>query len=134
MLSRINDYFKVQETALKLRSERQGVIASNIANADTPGFKARDFQFTAAFESALAGKAAGSLASTDARHLQPKAANDLFAPELMYRNPQQSSIDGNTVEIDTELREFSDNALRYQAAVTFMQRRIEGLKGALTGQ
>ncbi|GAA5785867.1 flagellar basal body rod protein FlgB [Chitiniphilus shinanonensis] len=134
MLGRIDDYFRPQETALKLRSLRQEVLASNIANADTPQYKARDFDFEAAFKAATAKQAGGALATTDARHLQPKNTIDPLSPELMYRNPYQASIDGNTVEMDNEMRQFSDNAVRYQAAITFMQRRIEGLRGAIQNQ
>ncbi|WP_246120741.1 flagellar basal body rod protein FlgB [Chitinolyticbacter meiyuanensis] len=134
MLSRIESYFAPQETALSLRARRQEVIASNIANADTPQYKARDFDFRTAYEAAVSGKPADALKATDARHLQPKTQVDPLSPELLYRNPYQASIDGNTVEMDTEMREFADNAIRYQAAITFMQRRIEGLRGAMQNQ
>ncbi|TJZ73831.1 flagellar basal body rod protein FlgB [Chitiniphilus eburneus] len=134
MLGRIDAYFHPQETALKLRSQRQEVLAANIANGDTPQYKARDFDFKAAFVAATAKHTGGALATTDARHLQPKNTVDPLSPELLYRNPYQASIDGNTVEMDTEMREFSDNAVRYQAAITFMQRRVEGLRGAMQTQ
>lgn len=134
MLSKIDNHFRNQESALKMRAYRQEILASNIVNADTPNFKARDFDFKAAYESARAGQQTASLATSNPRHLQPSTTIDLFAPELKYRNERQPSIDGNTVEMDTEMKEFTDNAIRYQAAVTFMQRRIESMKTALTGQ
>ncbi|WP_035053733.1 flagellar basal body rod protein FlgB [Andreprevotia chitinilytica] len=135
MLGQINDYFRTSETALKLRSQRQEVIAANIANADTPNYKARDFDFRSAFDAATAKQHAGQMATTDAHHLQPKSgvANPL-SPQLQYRNPFQPSIDGNTVEMNTEMREFSDNAIRYQAAITFMQGQISTMKTALSTQ
>ncbi|AOX99814.1 flagellar basal body rod protein FlgB [Jeongeupia sp. USM3] len=134
MLGRLDDYFKPQETALKLRSERQQVLAANIANADTPNYKARDFDFGAAFKAAMGGIAQPAMKQTDPRHLQPVAAFDLLAPQLGYRVPAQGAIDGNTVEMDTEMSQFADNTMRYQAALTFMQGRISSLKNALSNQ
>ncbi|MCB5195755.1 flagellar basal body rod protein FlgB [Deefgea salmonis] len=134
MLGRLDDYFRSQETALKLRSYRQEILGSNIANADTPNYKARDINFKAAFDAARAPSAPTPLQTSNSRHLQPSQTVDLFAPERLYRNEQQPSIDGNTVDMNTEMKEFTDNAIRYQAAVTFLTRRIESMKTALTGQ
>lgn len=134
MLGRLDDYFRSQETALKMRGYRQEILGSNIANADTPNYKARDIDFKAAFNAARDSNALPTLQATNARHLQPSNTVDLFAPSLKYRNEQQPSIDGNTVDMNTEMKEFTDNAIRYQAAVTFMTRRIESMKTALTGQ
>ncbi|WP_028455718.1 flagellar basal body rod protein FlgB [Chitinilyticum litopenaei] len=137
MLAQLSTYFQPQETALKLAAYRQEVLASNIANADTPGYKARDFDFGKAYVAARAVQRAGGnevLARTDSRHLQPSRRIDPLQPELGYRNPQQPSIDGNTVDMNNEMSEFSQNALRYQAALTFFQRRVEGMRTALTGQ
>ncbi|WP_255989819.1 flagellar basal body rod protein FlgB [Chitinolyticbacter albus] len=134
MLSKIDNYFAAQESALSLRARRQEVLASNIANADTPQYKALDFDFRSAYEAAVSGKPTGTLKATDARHLQPQSQIDPLSPQMLYRNPYQASIDGNTVEMDTEMREFADNAIRYQAAITFMQRRVEGLRNAMQSQ
>ncbi len=133
MLARIDDYFHVQETALKMRSARQELLAANIANADTPGYKARDVDFRSAFNSALAGNhASAALKTSNSRHLQASSSADIFpSSAVLYRGEAQSSIDGNTVNVDKEMVEFSDNALRYQAALTFMQKRIEGLRAAI---
>ncbi|PHV11233.1 flagellar basal body rod protein FlgB [Chitinimonas sp. BJB300] len=135
MLSNINSYFASNETAMKLRSARQEVIASNIANADTPGYKARDIDFAAAFSNATAAQRNASLdmRRTDSRHLTSKSHNALEAA-LMYRNDMQPSIDGNTVDMNTEMSNFTDNAMRYQASLTFMQQRITGMKSALQSQ
>ncbi|BCL75756.1 flagellar basal body rod protein FlgB [Jeongeupia sp. HS-3] len=134
MLGRIDDYFRPQETALRLRSERQQVLAANIANADTPNYKARDFDFGAAFKAALGGVAQPAMKQTDARHLQSSTTVDPFAPQLGYRVPAQGAIDGNTVEMDNEMSQFADNTLRYQAALTFMQSRISSMKSVLSNQ
>lgn len=135
MLAKLDDYFRVQETALKLRSARQELLASNIANADTPNYKARDVDFASAFNNALQGGASQqNLAASHSRHLQSSSAGSIFpANAVLYRRENQSSVDGNTVNMDTELAAFSDNALRYQAALTFMQKRIETMKTAIQG-
>ncbi|SFN54275.1 flagellar basal-body rod protein FlgB [Formivibrio citricus] len=136
MLGKLDDYFKVQETALKLRSARQELLASNIANADTPNYKARDVNFSAAFSAALEGRQGGdaSLAKSHTKHLQGQAGNSIFpSSAVLYRQETQSSVDGNTVNMDTELAAFADNALRYQAALTFMQKRIETMRTAVQG-
>lgn len=134
MLARLDDYFRVQETALKLRSQRQEILASNIANADTPNYKARDFDFGKAFEAALGRQQAGSLNTSDTRHQQASALRDPFAPPALFRNEYQSAIDGNTVNMDAEMTEFTDNAVRYQAALTFMQQRVATMRTAIQGQ
>jgi len=135
MLARLNEYFHVQETALKLRSARQEILASNIANADTPGYKARDVNFSSAFQTALAkGGSNTAMATTSSKHLQSSNSPSVFGTHLMYRGESQSSIDGNTVNMDKEMAEFADNALRYQAALTFMQKRIETMRTAIQGQ
>ena len=132
MLAGLNDYFRVQETALKLRSVRQELIASNLANADTPNYKARDIDFGSAFSAALEGRSSAALATSNDRHMQVKSAGDIFPSSMIkYRSELQSSVDGNTVNVDKEMVDFADNSLRYQAALTFMQKRIETMKTAL---
>ncbi len=134
MLGKLDDYFKVQETALKLRSARQELLASNIANADTPNYKARDVDFSATFGVALAGQQAQSMTASHNQHLQSQSSRDIFpASAVLYRQETQSSVDGNTVNMDTELAAFADNALRYQAGLTFMQKRIETMRAAVQG-
>lgn len=132
MLDRIDSYLAPNLKALNLRAFRSGVIAGNIANGDTPHYKARDFDFRAAMAGALHG-ADLRLARTDAAHLDAKALA-AGTPRLQYRTPVQSSIDGNTVEVDAEVGRFSDNAIRYQAALTFTTDDIRMLQTALRGQ
>lgn len=132
MLDRIDRHIAPNLQALNLRAMRSEVLAANIANADTPNFKARDFDFRAAMGGALAA-AKLDMARTAPAHIRERGA-DSGAPRLQFRNPVQPSIDGNTVELDAEVARFSDNSIRYQAALTFMNSRINGLRTALTGQ
>lgn len=134
MLSKIDNEFGFLQTALGLRAQRQQVIAGNIANADTPNYKARDFNFATALKEAVAGRSAGDLplATTAPGHLQVGAGGDLA--RLQYRVPTQSSADGNTVDMDVERAEFSENAIRYQAGLTFISGKIKAMTMAIQGQ
>ena len=137
MLNGIDQYFAGQMQALGLRAKRSEVLASNIANADTPQYKARDFDFASAFRSAMHG-ARGSQGALDVERTSPAhlRGGSGRGPDvdLKYRIPVQSSIDGNTVELDTELGQFTDNAIRYQADLTFASGKIRLLQIAITGQ
>ena len=132
MLDRIDRAFAPHVRALALRSERSEVLAANIANADTPNYKAKDFDFQSAMRGAVRNAELG-LAKTSERHLSGHGGNGGLAP-LQYRHPVQPSIDGNTVEMDAEVGRFSDNAMRYQAALTFTNSKISGLRTAIQGQ
>ncbi len=134
MVSKIDNSFNFQQAALGLRAQRQQILAGNIANADTPNYKARDFDFSAALNNAVAGRASGgdiSLAATSTRHLQGTA--DSGPVRLMYRTPDQASADGNTVEMDAERANFSENAIRYEAGLTFISGKIKTLLSAIQG-
>jgi flagellar basal-body rod protein FlgB len=134
MLQALDDSLRAPLRALDLHARRMEVLSSNIANADTPNFKARDFDFAAALRTAIAGtQTKVGLARTDRAHLEGRKSSDLLA-RLQYRVPVQPSIDGNTVELDRELAQFSDNALRYQADLTFLNQRISTLRTAISGQ
>ena len=125
MVGRINSALDFQQTALGLRAQRQQILAGNIANADTPNYKARDFDFSSALKDAVAGRAGGSLAmdKTAPGHL----AGTLAASQagLMYRTPAQASADGNTVDMDVERAQFSENAVQYEAGLTFITHQIK---------
>ncbi len=127
--------FGVHEAALRLRAERTQVLANNIANADTPGYKARDIDFRSALSRAMDGGAA-SLKTTDKGHMS--AASGLTVAngqvELMYREPNQPALDGNTVEAHVEQAEFARNALEYQASLKFLEGKSKGLIKALKGE
>lgn len=132
MLDRIDRTLASHERALSLRAARSEILAANIANADTPNYKARDFDFAKVFAGTLARPALG-LARTDTHHLASGAPRE--APAwVQYRNPVQPSIDGNTVELDAEVGRFSENAMRYQASLTFTTMKIRGLFSAIQGQ
>ena len=134
MAGRLDDALSFHENALRLRSQRQQVLASNIANADTPNYKARDLDFGKAMQSALSHarqSPATPLATTQAAHLSPAlAAQD---PNLFLRKPTQNNLDGNTVDMDVERNAFAENAMRYEAGVTLAHDEIKGLLSVLQG-
>jgi len=132
MLDRIDQHLQPNLKALNLRAMRSEVLAANIANADTPNYKARDFDFRAAMAGVMSAARLG-MQRTSPSHIEQRGASPGM-PQLQFRAPVQPSIDGNTVELDAEISRFSDNAIRYQAALTFMNSRINGLRTALTGQ
>ena len=124
-----------QGKALGLLSQRQKVLASNIANADTPGFKARDFDFAAALADA---RGQGGAATTSARHIQPGMAGGAAGAEgevkLQYRESEQPSLDGNTVDADTERAAYGRAALEYRASLSFIESKVRTMLTAITGQ
>lgn len=137
MIDRIDDTLGFHQRALALRAHRQEVLAANIANADTPHYKARDFDFKASLRNALdsTGGAGGplALARTAPGHLG--AADGAPAGvRLMYRTETQSSVDGNTVDMNAERAAFAENAIRYEASLTFINGMLRTLQTALQGQ
>lgn len=139
MIGKIDNYMRFNELALGLRSQRQEVLASNIANADTPHYKARDIDFSSALQGALARTQppAGVLNKTQPGHVGGAGQTGNTLPDgtpLLYRTPAQGSVDGNTVDMDAERNQFADNALRYEAAVTMINGQIKGLLTAIQGQ
>ena len=129
MADRLDQYFGVHGTALRLRSERMGVLASNIANAATPGYKARDLDFAQAFQGQSSDLA---LTKTSALHLT--ASPEEGTARLAYRQPVQPSLDGNTVELATEQVQFAETALRYRSTLGLLGGRIQSLTSALKGE
>lgn len=126
-----DNVFGIHETALLLRGQRAAVLAQNIANADTPNYKARDLDFSAVLSGEL--DAAGlALVRTQGAHIA--AAAEVAESALKYRNPYQPSLDGNTVEAQVEYAAFGENAVRYQASLMFINRRIASLELAIRGQ
>ncbi len=129
MPDKLDSEFQFHQRALALRADRQQLLASNIANADTPNYKARDIDFRKALLSAMSGPSAGGDTGS-----QLPASSSLAAAELLYRIPRQDSIDGNTVELDTERAQFADNAVRYEASVSAVNGKIKSLLAAIMGQ
>jgi flagellar basal-body rod protein FlgB len=121
--------FAQHEAALKLRAERHQVLSSNIANADTPNYKARDIDFRAALKNAAGGGL--SLRTTSELHLPARTVRP--GGDLKYRVPTQPALDGNTVETDVEQAAFAENAIRYRASLTFLDGSIQTLRYALRG-
>ncbi len=121
----------IHQQALSLRSQRAEMLASNIANADTPGYKARDIDFKAALAS-VNTQSNGSLTQTNSKHIQISSAGN--NAEALYRVPSQSSLDGNTVDGLVEKSAFAENALRYQASITFLDGKFKGMLAALKGE
>lgn len=132
MADRIDNVLSFNTAALKLRGERQGLLAANLANADTPHYKAVDIKFADALRSATSGKG-GPLEATQPRHLQPGNAGPGGAA-VLYRTPSQPSVDGNTVDADAERARFADNTVRYEAALRFLNQQIKTLLAAVQGQ
>jgi len=127
-MDRLDRFFGVHGSALALRSERMGLLASNIANAATPGFKARDLDFQAM----ITERQEPSLSTTNDRHFAVPAAEE--SPRIRYRVPVQPSLDGNTVELATEQLQFTDTALRYRSSLSILSGRISSLTTALKGE
>ena len=123
--------FGIHEQALLLQGQRVGILATNLANTDTPNYKARDIDFS----EVLAHNDEGSLPMqvTQAAHITI-SAGELPAGDLKYRNPYQASLDGNTVEMPVEQAAFSENNVRYQASLTFINLQIAEMQLAIAGQ
>ena len=126
----LDKLFGIHEQALKVRARRSEVLASNLANADTPGYKARDFDFRKVLEGQVQGTT--RLQTTRPGHISPDQG-PVPASLMQYRIPQQPSLDGNTVEAEREQVEYSANAIRYQASLRFLEGKISTLKTAITG-
>ncbi len=126
--------FGLPEQAMNLRAERNEMLASNIANADTPHYKARDMDFQAAMREATS-PAPQPLQSSHPQHLQPTSPTVTAGdPKSLYRVPHGASLDGNTVETHVEQAKFAENAVHYQATVEFLGDRIQKLTGAIRGE
>jgi flagellar basal-body rod protein FlgB len=147
MVDRLDAEFKFGQEALNLRSYRQQVLSSNIANANTPGYQARDVNFSSALKTALAkgghdetGSDGGLvLATADARQIiahSPSTSGgaDAAYGRLLYQVPTQSSLDGNSVDLDTQRVQFADNALHYETGLNIMTQQIKTMLTAITSQ
>jgi flagellar basal-body rod protein FlgB len=156
MLDRLDKEFAFGREALDVRAYRQELLSSNIANADTPGYKARDVDFSSALAGALKQNGAasnnstlkmaqpvsvstsGGMAMTSKGHMSGTATlaatggtSDDYG-KLAYRVPSQPSLDGNTVDLDTERVQFADNALHFEAGMTVLSSQIKSMLSAIT--
>ena len=126
----IDSHFALHARALSVASQRLKLLADNLANADTPHYKARDIDFAAAMQNA--GKDQVALQTTNAGHISVGGNNPNRATPL-YRVPDQPSMDGNTVDSQKESAAVAETAVRYQSTLTFLNSRIRGLRLAITG-
>lgn len=145
MLDKMTNRLDFLGNALILRAERQRVIASNIANADTPGFVARDFKFSEALSEATSSTSAPGVtklatagsastqSATDPRHMPVSTAGDARA-RLAYAVQSQPALDNNTVDLDRERANFVDNSVRYEAALRFINGNAKTMLSAIQGQ
>lgn len=124
----------IHPNALMLRARRTEVLANNIANADTPNFKARDIDFKAALAAEVQGReSSGALRTTHARHIAPAPSAGAEAT-LEYRIPVLPSLDGNTVDGHVEQAEFANNTLNFMASMRFLDGKFKGLMTAIKGE
>ncbi len=127
-MNKLDELLNFNHQALNLRAYRQQVLASNIANGDTPGYKARDIDFKSALAAATAQPAAAGDASSVAS--QKNAAAD---PELLFRSMVQPSIDGNTVDMDVERAQFAENTVHYESNIAALTHHIRMMLAAIQG-
>jgi flagellar basal-body rod protein FlgB len=136
MANSLDQYLGVHAAALDVRARRTELIANNLANADTPGYKARDIDFRQAMARA-AGETPASgvhLSTTQAGHIGGAASADATtSPDLKFRTPLAPALDGNTVDTQLEQSAFAENAVRYQATLTFLNNKFRGLLTAIMG-
>jgi flagellar basal-body rod protein FlgB len=135
----LDQYVGVHAAALDLRARRGELIAKNLANADTPGYQARDIDFRQAMARVAGDKTSGTamtttLVTTRAGHIGGAASADATGnPDRKYRTPLAPALDGNTVDAQIEQASFAENAVRYQATLTFLNSKFRGLLTAILG-
>ncbi|AEF99462.1 flagellar basal body rod protein FlgB [Methylomonas methanica] len=120
----------IHPQALALREKRSEILAANLANVDTPDYKAKDLDFKSVLSQTM--DKAGRMERTQAGHLS--GPQTLLGADLLYRNPQQPSLDGNTVEAHIEQSKYAENAVQYQASLRFINGRFSGLMSAIRGE
>ena len=144
MLNRLTNSLDFHAQALNLRSERQRLIASNIANADTPGYVAREMNFAQALREATgapqlastpgtSSSGASTLAASQPGHITGGAAAGVYST-LQYATPSQTNLDRNTVDMDRERASFADNSVKYEATLRFISGNVRTTLSAITGQ
>jgi flagellar basal-body rod protein FlgB len=144
MALNLDSYLGVHAQALTLEAQRTELLAANLANADTPNYKARDIDFKAALAAASGAPASGNssggtlaVTATNAAHLGAQSVdgtNAAIDANLKYRVPMAPSLDGNTVDTQLEQAAFAENSVRYQATLTFLNARLKELMTAIVGQ
>ncbi|MBI2791133.1 MAG: flagellar basal body rod protein FlgB [Gammaproteobacteria bacterium] len=127
----VNDMFGIHEQVLQLRGKRTEVLASNLANADTPGYQARDMDFKDILSEVDSQHTTGMVA-TNPRHIS--SAQEMMEPTLKYRVPLQSKLDGNTVDTQVETSKFAENTMKYMASLRFIDANIKNMLVAIRGE
>jgi len=125
----IKQYLEIHSAALSLRNKKNEIIASNIANAATPNYKARDLDFNSEMSRHLKS---GNLNTTNDKHFS--LMRPVSHKGVSYREPLQQSLDGNTVELAVEQMEFSENSIKYSTTLSFLNSKISGLMSAIRGE
>jgi flagellar basal-body rod protein FlgB len=135
-IDRMTATLDFQAAALGLQAQRAKVLASNIANADTPNYQAKDFDFSQALSQATQATAAnpGAPTLTHPAHLSTTGTAAAPSPVLQYRQPTQAALDGNSVDLDTERAAFAENSVRYEATLRFLNGQIKTMLTAINGQ
>tara|TARA_R110002110_G_scaffold33533_1_gene114757 strand:+ start:72047 stop:72508 length:462 start_codon:yes stop_codon:yes gene_type:complete len=131
MKLQLQQVFSTHENMLNLRAKRTEILASNLVNADTPGYKAKDIDFKQALEDKLL-TSNSQLRTTHSGHIS--TSDDLDEFSLMYSVPTQPSLDGNTVDTQIENAKFSENTIRYLASLRFLDSKIKGMAAAIKGE
>ena len=125
----IKQYLEIHSAALSLRNKKNEIIASNIANAATPNYKARDLDFNSEMSRHLKS---GNLTTTNNKHFS--LLRPVSHKGVSFREPLQQSLDGNTVELAVEQMEFSENSIKYSTTLSFLNSKISGLMSAIKGE
>ncbi|MEY4564415.1 MAG: hypothetical protein RLZZ618_3692 [Pseudomonadota bacterium] len=135
MLNRLTESLEFHGQALSLRSERQRLLSSNIANADTPGYKARDMNFSQALREATGqAKGAPGLTGSAPGHIVSTVSGARAEANLEYAQASQTNLDGNSVDMDRERANFADNSVRYEATLRFINSTVRTSLDAIRGQ
>lgn len=133
MLNKLTSTLDFHGQALALRSERQRLIASNIANADTPNYVARDMDFASALKQATGARQGAALQATQPGHIALGGTESAVQGNLVYATPSQTNLDRNTVDMDRERANFADNSVRYEATLRFINGNVRTMLDAIRG-
>ncbi|MDR0219313.1 MAG: flagellar basal body rod protein FlgB [Enterobacteriaceae bacterium] len=137
MLNKLDAAFQFRQEALVLRNQRQEILSANIANADTPGFQARDIDFATQLKKVMDNgritEGGIGLTLTSNKHI-PVQPQKRLEMDLLYRVPYQTAMDGNTVDMDMERSNFADNSLKYQAELTMTNAQLKSMMSVLQSQ
>ena len=130
----IDSAFGIHAQAMQLRARRAELLAANLANSDTPNYKARDIDFKSVLQEAPGLQSAPRLRTTDPRHITEPDAGGPAGGTAAYRIPEQPSLDGNTVDPQIEKAAYMQNAVSYQTSLRFLDSKVRGLLSAIKGE